>query len=144
MNSGTRYSEFRVSGEVLRVRRDWWMKLEKPGRSRLALGDFRSNGCSASPDKWRRFKLWPACHVHDFEYSEQHAEGTAAGRREADARLRRNLRKLVLLQGGSRWSAEKIAWLYWGRVRIWGADHYAWNEGAKPLSRWHRFREVWL
>lgn len=144
--SGARWQELKVSGEVLRVRWDWWLQLGAPVAryEGCPLHRFESNGCSFSPDSWRHRKLWPACHVHDFEYSEKYAVGTRAGRRAADARLRRNLCTLVRLQGGGRGEAARVSWIYWGRVRVWGADHYAWKGGERPESLLHRLKEAWL
>lgn len=136
VHNGRDYYGLLVSGRRRLVRREWYDPLEgaKPPEY------FESNGCSYSPDWLRGYLLWPACHLHDWAYD---CGGDWAARRQADAELYRNLLALLLEQGASRWLAYRVAWVYWGRVRLWGARPFTWADGAKPLSRWRRFREAW-
>lgn len=139
---------FRVGGRTLWCSRRTWNRLCGPKpKDTLA---FESDGCSRSPDTYRtlcraRFKLWPACFVHDYHYRHDVLlDPNAAGRRMADGVLRENIRRLVRMQGGGPLTAERIAWLYWGRVRIWGASSWRhWEEGRRPESWWRRLLEVW-
>lgn len=148
-------SLFRVSGKELECSFTLWSALEGP-KPALPM-DWESDGCSGgSPDVWRTwrglriFKLWPACVIHDYHYREPVLQHTAAelvravaGRKYADNTLYRNLYALVRMQGGGKFIARRIAWLYWGRVRIWGADSWQhWDDG-KPLGFWARVREVY-
>jgi hypothetical protein len=130
-----------VAGRVVQVSLRLWEQLE--GHELVADG-YSCDGCSNSPDSWRGYKLWPACVIHDRHYDPDSPLGTGwEGRREADAILRRNIVRLVLAQGGSRTEAHRIAWLYWGRVRIWGQSAYFFDKTEQPESRWERFREVY-
>ena len=148
---------FIVSDRPLLVSQWLWRQLEGP----KPRDGFACDGCSWSPDAYvtltgKVYKLWPACVVHDYGYRTHKLRmaallgtgpgiaGTAAGRKECDGRFRRNLRMLIKLQGGSGFDQKRLAWLYWGRVRIWGAKAFQhWGEGAEPLSFWARVREVW-
>jgi len=142
---------FVVGGNALEVGDAYWSLLEGPKPP----SGFACDGCSMSPDAWttwrgRTYKLWPACVVHDYHYRTRVLRvagllpGTAAGRKQADDALYRNITALVRAQGGTAFEAHRIAWVYWGRVRVWGAGSYQhWDEGAEPLSRWARIKEVW-
>jgi hypothetical protein len=139
--------QFCVSGRVLFCSRKLWAAMEGP----IPQPDlFESDGCSNSPDVYRtwsgkRYKLWPACFVHDYHYRYLTALGTGAlGRKRADYYLHQNIRTLVALQGGGKWDQRRISWLYWGRVRVWGATSWqSWIEGEKPLSVMARLKEAW-
>jgi len=134
---------FLVSGELRLVETALWRELEAGSSGKPAEG-YSCDGCSLSPDWWRGRYLWPACVIHDWDYREGRPDGaTWADRRDADARLRRNLSLVLRHQGASRVTAGSVAWLYWGRVRIWGAANYAFATGEQPLSRWQRFREAY-
>ncbi len=139
-----------VSGRRLEVSRRLYDPLAGPKPE----AGFPSDGCSTSPDTWWlrtvfsgawvRAKLWPGCHIHDYHYREGPLAHNWGGRREADRVLRINVRRLMRAQGASRRKAERVAWLYWGRVRLWGASSYRhWDDGEQPLSKWHRFREAY-
>lgn len=139
---------FRVGGHDLAVTRRLWRLLEGP---KPAEG-FKCDGCSWSPDSWAGYKLWPACVIHDYHYRTADLRGvpgggvpgTAAGRAYADATFRRNLVTLLREQGCGPVRSQRVAWIYWGRVRIWGASAFQhWSAGEKPASRWQRIREVW-
>lgn len=78
---------------------------------------FVSNGCTLSPDRWDGFALWPACHVHDWDYLQA---GGIMDRARADARLRRNLVTLMENQGAGALRARRLAWAYWAGVRVGG------------------------
>lgn len=135
-----------VSGKELFVSARIWSRLEGPRPSL----DFECDGCSHSPDVYttatgRRFKLWPACVIHDYHYRTADVlTRDAAGRREADRIFRENLARCIALQGGSKLAQRRLSWLYWGRVRIWGASAFQhWAEGAEPEGWLARVREVW-
>src|SRR5690606_22472825 len=49
--------------------------------------DFACNGCTASPDTWRGYLVWPACRVRDYDYR----PGSGVHKTVADLRLRANL-----------------------------------------------------
>jgi hypothetical protein len=102
--------------------------------------DFQSNGCSFSPDYIKHYDLWPACHIHDYDYS---IPGRWADRREADLRFRGNLTLLLEIQYSSVFVRVFLPYIYWWSVRIWGPKAYIWSEGEKPLNFWQRFVEVW-
>jgi hypothetical protein len=95
----------------------------------------------------RAYKLWPACHIHDFHYRTValtfHEGGTPAARSLADNTFYVNLRTLTRMQGASAVMARSIALLYWGRVRIWGAKAYNFRGAHRPVGFWSRVREVW-
>ncbi len=148
---------FKVSGKALQVADYFWKQLRGPKPP----DGFECDGCTFSPDRLvsisgRTYKLWPACVIHDHHYRTEalrhgsvveaggRVTGTARGRKYADDTFYWNLRKLVAAQGGGKFEQARLAWLYWGRVRVWGARHFQhWDEGAKPLSRWARLKEVW-
>lgn len=125
---------FSVAGRRMQVSVGLWSRMTGP----LPPEGYACDGCSMSPDSWRRFKLWPACVVHDYHYREG-----VVSRADADAALRQNLRELVLAQGGSRSEAERIAWIYWGRVRIWGASSYSMASEEREPSFWERLKRTW-
>jgi hypothetical protein len=138
---------FRVSGRVLYCSTNLWASLDGP---KPAHGLFESDGCSGgAPDVYRTwngkaYKLWPACFIHDYHYRYPVLDSGAPGRKRADDILRANIRRLVWLQGGSKWTAKRVAWLYWGRVRVWGVSSYQhWDEGDEPLGFLKRVREAW-
>ena len=138
---------FNVSSDQLEVSARLWLQLDGP---RPPAG-YSCDGCSNSPDKYisplsrKVFKVWPACVIHDYHYREAGVlTRDAAGRREADRVLRENIRLCVKFCGGNRFAQERVAWLYWGRVRMWGASSFRhWVKGAKPTSWWKRLRRVW-
>ena len=149
---------FRVSGHELECSFTLWSALKGP-KPALPM-DWESDGCSGgSPDAWRTwprrryFKLWPACVIHDYHYrypkpghawdAEPLLLAGAAGRKYADDTLRQNIITLIRMQGGGRIQARRIAWLYWGRVRIWGVDSWQHWDHGKPLGFWARVREVY-
>lgn len=138
--------KIRVSGEDRGVSLALWNRLggPKPDPS------FECDGCSNSPDSYRTitgklFKLWPACVIHDFHYRCQATlTRDAPGRREADRIFRENVKRCVAFCGGSGFDQRRLAWLYWGRVRIWGVTSFRhWVKGAKPTGFFARLREVW-
>lgn len=152
---------FQVGGQELAVSDAFWEALHgpKPGEW------FSCDGCSWSPDAYRTltgkvFKLWPACVIHDYHYRTDSLRlsldsnlglgrylsipGDAAGRRTADAAFRGNLQALIRLQGGSAARQRSLSWLYWGRVRIWGARSFRhWAPGQEPLTWWRRVKEAY-
>jgi len=137
---------FDVSGDQLETTARLWLQLDGP---RPPAG-YSCDGCSNSPDRYialtgRIYKLWPACVIHDYHYREKHClTRDVAGRREADRIFRENLKTCVRYCGGSKFDQRRIAWLYWGRVRMWGAGAFRhWVEGAEPTSWWKRLRQVW-
>ncbi len=140
---------FRVSGRELFCSLSLWSALRGP-KPALPM-DWESDGCSGgSPDAWRTwprrryFKLWPACVIHDYHYRQLviYLVGAAA-RKYADDTIRENIKRLVRLQGGTASQARRIAWLYWGRVRIWGVDSWQHWGDDKPLGFWARVREAY-
>jgi hypothetical protein len=142
--------EFRVSGDTRQCSFTLWSALKGP-KPALPM-DWESDGCSGgSPDTWRTwrgrsFKLWPACVIHDYHYRyglEVLGLSGAAARKYADDTLRENITTLVKLQGGGRFRARRIAWAYWGRVRIWGANSFQHFDNGKPLGFWARVREAY-
>lgn len=131
---------FKVAGAPRRVLAWFWLRLWGP---RPPEG-YECDGCSLSPDYFGRWKLWPACVIHDYHYREGVLGGNWHGRRTADRILRVNLERLVLDQGGARWLARLVGAAYYGRVRVWGKKSYRhWEDGEEPLSWLDRVREVW-
>lgn len=139
---------FRVSGRELLCSSYLWNALKGP-KPALPM-DWESDGCSGgSPDTWRTwrgrsFKLWPACVIHDHHY--RHGVpglSGAAARKYADDTLRHNITVLVRRQGGGRFTAQRIAWLYWGRVRIWGVSSWQHWDHGRPLGFWARVKEAY-
>lgn len=138
---------FKLSGNRVFVTANLWDSLEGP---RPPAG-FECDGCSWSPDVYyplgstRTFKLWPACVIHDYHYRTADVlTRDAAGRAEADRILFENLKRCIAHSGGGRVAQNRIAWLYWGRVRMWGASAFQhWRDGAEPRSWWERLKEVW-
>lgn len=131
---------FEVSGHLLAVSDLLWRPLLGP---KPAEG-FSCDGCSWSPDKLGRRKLWPACVIHDYHYRSGLLGGTWHARRLSDRRLARNLYTLLRMQGAGQTYAKLAARAYYGRVRIWGAGSYAyWDEGEKPRGFLARVREAW-
>jgi hypothetical protein len=138
---------FEVSGRILYCSRALWDAMEGPKPQPL---QFESDGCSGgAPDVYRTwlgkaYKLWPACFIHDYHYRYPVLASGAPGRKVADDTLRTNIKRMVRHQGGSKWTAKRIAWLYWGRVRVWGVDSYQnWDADDKPLKFTARVREAW-
>ena len=140
---------FKVGGKRIAITSDLWFSLLGPRPNH----DFECDGCSNSPDSYhtitgRVFKLWPACVIHDYHYRTKGGlislTRDAAGRREADRIFRENLRLCIAHSGGSKFDQRRLSWLYWGRVRVWGAKAFQhWVEGAEPLGWFKRMREVW-
>ena len=131
---------FDVSGDSRAVPRKWWHQLAGP----LPDPPYPCDGCSWSPDVWAGFAVWPACVIHDYHYATGVLGTTWQGRRKADLALRRNIATLVRLQGGGRLRARSLAWLYWGRVRLWGGGAYAVHAGPHKVMPWFkRWVEVW-
>jgi hypothetical protein len=137
--------EFVVAGERVQCSAFLWDALEGP--KPMPAGFTESDGCSKSPDYWvtiggKRFKLWPACLIHDWHYRSGVLGGTWASRSRADQILRHNIRQLVILQGGSQTQAMRIAWTYWAGVRLASAPFFCFAAGEAPLSWCDRLREV--
>lgn len=133
--------EFKVSGRSLQFDRRLWFQLEGPKPQE----GWECNGCSFSPDFWlsirtgKRYPLVVACVIHDHHYSEEKPLGAGwKARAESDAILRRNLRRVIVRNDGSLGESERIAWLYWGRVRLWGGR--AWRGGPSLMTR---LKRVW-
>jgi hypothetical protein len=137
--------EFIVKGKRVQVSGFLWSAMVGPKPDPEEFTD--SDGCSKSPDYWEtiggsRWKLWPACLIHDYHYRKGVLGGTWASRLKADHILRQNIRQLVLLQGGTQTQATRISWTYWAGVRVASASSFAWSVGEGPLSLWSRLREV--
>jgi hypothetical protein len=137
--------DFIVKKKKVTISGQLWDALEGPKPDPATFTE--SDGCSKSPDIWgtiggKRFKLWPACVIHDYHYRTGVLGGTWASRARADAILRGNVRQLVLLQGGTQTQALRIGWTYWAGVRIASAFAFCFDEGEEPLSLWSRIREV--
>lgn len=132
--------KFTVSGQTRYFPKEIYQELEGP----IPPLDFESNGCSCSPDYWRQYDIWPACHIHDWHYAEPVLGAQWASRREADAILRKNLRICLHKQNANQFLTWFLPYMYWGRVRIWGAAHWKnWTDGEKPASFLQRFIEAW-
>jgi hypothetical protein len=132
---------FNISGHQRSIRKDWWEQLEG---HELVEPSFACDGCSLSPDYWRGYALWAACLIHDRHYEpDSPLGGNWAGRWEADAILRRNLQKLLQLQGMNAASAASVAWIFWSRVRLHGSGAYFFAPGEHDVTRWSRVREVY-
>jgi hypothetical protein len=135
---------FRVSGRTLQFDRKLWDLLEGPKPEE----GWECNGCSFSPDFWyspwtkQKYALVMACIIHDWHYSKTKPLGPGwRARMQADAILRRNLRIIVVYQGGTMGESERIAWLYWGRVRLWGRP--AWRDAPSFFAvLWEVWREL--
>jgi hypothetical protein len=135
-----RHLVFQVSGTPRVVSRRLWYKLEGP----LPGTDFPCDGCSNSPDFWGEYLLWPACVIHDYHYREEIFGTDWRARTKADAVFRRNMVTILRLQGCGRIRARRLAWFYWGRVRIWGQSAYRRGAGTEDALPWYkRFGEVW-
>ena len=128
--------KFKVSGEIRHYPKRLYNKLEglKPPEG------FECNGCSCSPDYWRGKPIWVGCVLHDYAYV---LGNTWADRYDADKNFYYNLKKILIEKGISNIEATSAAWLYWGRVRLWGAQHFNFSDKEEPLSFWQRFREVY-
>lgn len=133
--------KFKVSGETRHFPAEYWLQLEGPKPPKPK--EFECNGCSCSPDYFKHYDIWPACVIHDWHYGTSILGPNWAGRREADQILRRNLAKALALQGANKWYQWSIPYIYWGRVRIWAATHYAFSADEKPQKILHRFIEGW-
>ncbi len=119
-----------------------WRNMRGP----LPLDGFVSDGCTCSPDSIWGMVLWPACVIHDYAYRVGLPRQVRNwhSRWLADRTLRRNISRLIQLQWGGRIAAWLLAWVVWGRVRIWGCGCYQhWADGEESLSRWLLFREAW-
>jgi len=132
--------KFVVSGRKLLFEQTLWLALEGPKPEE----GYGCNGCSFSPDRWWLHKVWVpvvlACIVHDNHYDTHKPLGTGwRARQKADAILYRNLKKIIWYHGGTIGQAERIAWLYWGRCRLWGGK--AWRGDAPGFFR--RLWNVW-
>lgn len=131
---------FNIAAKRRAVPRKWWAELigPKPETS------FACDGCSNSPDDWRGYLIWPACVIHDFHYRTGILGGTWRSRQTADLIFRQNVVKLLGLQGANAPTAHSLAWLYWGRVRIWGKSSYRhWNNPRASLPWYKRVWEAW-
>lgn len=141
----SRAYHFIVAGEKLGVSASYWDRLIGPKPPSM----WECDGCSNSPDNYltvtgRVYKLWPACVIHDWAYRTGVLGGNAQGRWTADRHFRTNMNIQLKLQGAGGIRRSALCWLYWGRVRIWGAKAYrVWDEGEEPLSLWQRVREVY-
>jgi hypothetical protein len=136
---------FIVKGKQVECSRHLWEAMTGPKPDPELFTE--SDGCSKSPDYWKTiggklFKLWPACVIHDYHYRRGVLGGTWSSRMLADAILRRNIRQLVLLQGGTHTQAARIAWMYWATVRVASARSFCFGAGDVPLGWWARVREV--
>jgi hypothetical protein len=129
-----------VSGEVLEVSQRLWSALQGPKPP----AGFECNGCTFSPDTLPGgLKVWPACVIHDYHYSQARPlGGTWASRRRADAIFYGNVYRGARIQGRSLWRASRTAGAYWRGVRAGGAARFPFEEGEKPLGWWSRLREV--
>ena len=140
-----RFYRFKVSRKELKVGAVFWEALEGPAPPE----SFRCDGCSSSPDSyvtWTRkwYKLWPVCIIHDFHYRTGCLGGNWKARWEADRIFYENMRTILRMQGAGSIRQRSLAWLYWGRVRMWGASSYkGWADGEETQGRWERFREVY-
>lgn len=80
------------------------------------------NGCSGVPDHTiGGYKVWPACVVHDFDYSHDSPE---IPRWKADAKFFRNIWRCLRVQKCPRHRAAYTAWIYWRGVRHLGHTFY--------------------
>jgi hypothetical protein len=136
---------FVVKGRKVEVSEHLWEALEgpKPDPATFCVSD----GCSKSPDTWtsilgRRFKLWPACIIHDYHYRTGVLGGTWSSRFRADAIFRRNIYQLVLMEGGSHAHAAMIAWIYWQGVRLGSSALFWWAPRRRPVGMVSRAREA--
>lgn len=123
---------FRVGNEVRTYPLEWWDALRGAHPDPR---DFGCDGCSFSPDRLFGIELWPACVVHDYHY-----RAKIYFRRFADTCFYYNLLLVCRQQGAPAWLARCLAWLYWGRVRIWGGAAYG---GGCRTPLWRRLAEVW-
>ena len=132
---------FQVGGKSQACPRLWYLCLEGP---RPDPQSFECDGCSSSPDVWRGMLIWPACVIHDYHYRTGILGGTWRSRARADAKFRRNTVTLLRKQGLGKRGAKAVAWIYYGRVRIWGAKAYRfWAIGERPLPWWRRIGEAY-
>lgn len=130
--------KFIVKGKKRHYPTELWNNLKGPKPD----PDFRCDGCSLSPDYYRRFFIWPGCIIHDFHYGGALGRSWAA-RREADSIFYFNLRQELIDQGAPWHVSRLVPWIYWGRVRIWGAARFPFAENEQPLSWWSRFAEAY-
>ena len=93
--------------------------------------DFKSNGCTCSPDSIGGVDLRPACHFHDYHYSlpkghkDRDEDDNEAWRAKTDFRFFRNLRKCDL--------SRRRANTYFRFVRCFGFLFYNY-QGEGPGS----------
>jgi hypothetical protein len=88
--------------------------------------------------------LWPACVIHDYHYRTGILGGVWRSRQMADSIFRHNLVTIIRLQGGNAITAQSLAWLYWGRVRVWGKWSYRhWDDPKAALPWYQRVLEAW-
>lgn len=132
---------FQVGGKSRACPRRWYAALEGP---RPDPQSFSCDGCSSSPDVWRGRLIWPACVIHDYHYRTGILGGTWRARAKADRKFRRNTVTLLRKQKLGAAQSRAIAWLYYGRVRIWGAKAYRyWAPGEHALPWWRRVGEAY-
>jgi hypothetical protein len=87
--------------------------------------NFVTDGCSISPDWIADRPVWPACVIHDWQYS---ISGLGVSRWRADWILFRNLYRLLRI-GGLFFGAAFVASLtYWWAVRTRARDAYTGGE----------------
>lgn len=107
-----------VSGEVRSIPDALWDGLHGP--KPFYTERFVCNGCTLSPDNLFGKDTWPACVVHDYQYSRH----STIDRAEADATFRRNMEWCLWAQGVLRPIAWVVAVFYWRAVRRGGGPHY--------------------
>lgn len=82
--------------------------------------DFRCNGCTASPDSWRGYLIWPACRVHDHDFR----EGSRVAQWLANTRFRINLWRCLGAQDAPWHLRAGIATVYFAAVAALGDIAY--------------------
>jgi hypothetical protein len=108
---------FPIRGRLRDCPDTWWEPLIGPKPE----ADFDCNGCTASPDVYMGFHLWPACRIHDWHYDEK---GPDISRFRADATFRLNIWRVMRAQGAPIHRAWYVAGIYYAAVRAAGGRAY--------------------
>lgn len=119
---------FLVGGQWRLCRDEWWDAMLGPKPP----AEYTCNGCTASPDIYLGYHLWPACRIHDY-HNEQ--DGPDVPWILGNLIFRINVWRLLRIQGASWGRSVRVSALYWTGVTAFGWPFYR--------ARWRRFK-AWL